>query len=46
MLSVSVNIGRSTEIFTESPKALAGINKINMIEKYGMILHFIDISVS
>jgi len=33
-------------MFTVSPNALAGINKIKMMEKYGIALCFIDISVS
>jgi len=46
ILSASVNMGRSTEMFTESPNTFAGINKIKMMEKYGIALYFMDISVS
>ena len=36
----------STETLIESPNALRGINKIKIIEKYGITLNFMDISVS
>nr|ACF10058.1 hypothetical protein [uncultured marine crenarchaeote SAT1000-21-C11] len=39
-------MGRSTEMFTESPNTFVGINKIKMMEKYGIALYFIDISVN
>jgi len=39
-------MGRSTEMFTEAPNTFAGINKIKMMEKYGIALYFMDISVS